>query len=31
VIKFLVRDAEVGRFGTFLMPFTVPNLKKVEQ
>ena len=26
VIKFLVRDAEVGRIGTFLMPFTVPNL-----
>jgi VWFA-related protein len=26
VIKFLVRDAEVGRIGTFLMPFTIPNL-----
>jgi len=31
VIKFLVRDAEVGRIGTFLMPFTVPNLNKEEQ
>ena len=26
VIKFLVRDAEVGRIGTFIMPFTIPNL-----
>ena len=31
VIKFLVRDAEVGRIGTFLMPFTVPNLNNEKQ
>ena len=31
VIKFLVRDAEAGRIGTFLMPFTVPNLNNEKQ
>jgi hypothetical protein len=28
VLKFLVRDAEVGRIGTYQMPFTVPNLNR---
>ncbi len=28
MIKYLVRDAETGRIGTFQMPFTVPNLNK---
>ncbi|HET8546810.1 MAG TPA: VWA domain-containing protein [Bryobacteraceae bacterium] len=27
-IKFLARDAETGRMGTWEMPFTVPNLNK---
>jgi VWFA-related protein len=27
-IKFLVRDAETGRIGTYEMPFTIPNLNK---
>jgi VWFA-related protein len=26
VLKFLVRDAETGRIGTFQAPFTIPNL-----
>ena len=26
-IKFLARDAETGRIGTFMMNFVVPNLK----
>lgn len=30
-IKFLARDAETGRIGTFETPFTVPNLNKEEQ
>lgn len=30
-IKFLARDAETGRMGTFEMPFVVPNLNKEEQ
>ena len=28
-IKFLARDNETGRIGTFAMPFVVPNLNKV--
>ena len=28
VIKFLVRDAEVGRIGTYQTSFTIPNLNK---
>jgi hypothetical protein len=28
VIKFLVRDAEAGRIGTFIANFTIPNLNK---
>ena len=28
VIKFLARDAEAGRIGTYMMSFTVPNLDK---
>ena len=28
VIKFLARDAEAGRVGTYMMSFTVPNLDK---
>lgn len=28
VLKFLVRDAEVGRIGTYQVPFTVPNLNR---
>ncbi len=31
VIKYLARDAETGRMGTFQMSFTVPNLLKEEQ
>ncbi len=27
-IKFLARDAETGRIGTYEMPFTIPNLNK---
>ncbi len=28
VIKFLARDAEVGRIGTYQRPFTIPNLNR---
>jgi hypothetical protein len=28
VIKYLARDSETGRIGTYQMPFTVPNLNK---
>jgi VWFA-related protein len=31
VIKFLARDAETGRIGTFQTPFTVPNLNREER
>ena len=31
VIKFLARDAETGRIGTFQTAFTVPNLAKEEK
>ena len=31
VIKFLARDAETGRIGTFQTDFTIPNLNKVEK
>ena len=31
VIKFLARDAETGRIGTFQSAFTVPNLMKEEK
>src|SRR5262249_27328242 len=31
VIKYLVRDAETGRMGTFQAPFTVPNLVREEK
>ena len=27
-LKFLARDAETGRIGTYLTPFTIPNLNK---
>jgi hypothetical protein len=30
-IKFLARDAETGRMGTYEMPFAVPNLNKELQ
>jgi VWFA-related protein len=30
-IKFLARDAETGRMGTFEMPFVVPNLNKEDK
>ncbi len=30
VIKFLARDAETGRIGTFQTPFVIPNLLKEE-
>jgi len=30
-IKFLARDAETGRIGTYQAPFTVPNLNKELQ
>lgn len=30
-IKFLARDAETGRIGTFEMPFLVPNLNREEK
>ncbi|MBL8229514.1 MAG: VWA domain-containing protein [Bryobacterales bacterium] len=30
-IKFLARDAETGRIGTYEMPFRVPNLNKETQ
>ncbi|MBY0505846.1 MAG: VWA domain-containing protein [Bryobacteraceae bacterium] len=29
-IKFLARDAETGRIGTYEMPFQIPNLNRVE-
>jgi hypothetical protein len=29
-IKFLARDAETGRIGTYEMPFTIPNLNKEQ-
>jgi hypothetical protein len=28
VLKFLVRDAEVGRIGTYQTSFTIPNLNR---
>jgi VWFA-related protein len=31
VIKFLARDAETGRIGTFQTGFTIPNLNKEEK
>src|SRR5204862_6227011 len=31
VIKFLARDSETGRIGTFQTPFTIPNLSKEEK
>ena len=31
VIKFLARDAETGRIGTFQAAFTIPNLNREEQ
>ena len=31
MIKILARDAETGRIGTFLTPFTIPNLNREEQ
>jgi VWFA-related protein len=31
LIKYLVRDAETGRIGTYQMNFTVPNLNKEQQ
>ena len=31
VIKFLARDAETGRIGTYQAAFTVPNLNREEQ
>jgi len=31
MIKFLARDAETGRIGTFQAPFVVPNLMKEEK
>jgi VWFA-related protein len=31
VLKILARDAETGRIGTFLTPFTIPNLNREEQ
>ena len=31
VIKYLARDAETGRIGTYQMPFTIPNLNKEEK
>jgi VWFA-related protein len=31
VIKYLARDAETGRIGTYQMPFTVPNLNKEQK
>jgi hypothetical protein len=27
-IKFLARDAETGRIGTYMMPFVIPNLNR---
>ena len=31
VLKFLVRDAETGRIGTFIKPFVIPNLNNEKQ
>src|SRR6185295_16894130 len=31
VLKFLVRDAETGRVGTYIKKFTIPNLNKEEK
>ena len=31
VIKYLARDAETGRIGTYQMSFTIPNLNKEEK
>ena len=31
IIKYLARDAETGRIGTYQMPFTIPNLTKEEK
>jgi len=31
VLKFLARDDETGRIGTYQAPFTVPNLNREEQ
>jgi VWFA-related protein len=31
MIKFLARDAETGRIGTFQTAFTIPNLNREEQ
>jgi VWFA-related protein len=31
VIKFLARDAETGRIGTYQTPFVIPNLAKEEK
>ncbi|MBI4266638.1 MAG: VWA domain-containing protein [Acidobacteria bacterium] len=31
VIKFLARDAETGRIGTYQTPFTIPNLNREVQ
>jgi VWFA-related protein len=31
VIKFLARDSETGRMGTFQTPFTIPNLSREAQ
>ena len=31
VIKYLARDAETGRIGTYQMPFMIPNLAKEEK
>jgi hypothetical protein len=31
VIKFLARDAETGRIGTFQTPFVIPNLMREEK
>src|SRR5262249_4343154 len=30
-IKFLARDAETGRIGTYMTKFVIPNLNKEEQ
>ncbi|HEX4138289.1 MAG TPA: VWA domain-containing protein [Bryobacteraceae bacterium] len=31
VVKFLARDAETGRIGTYINAFTIPNLNKEEK
>jgi hypothetical protein len=30
-IKFLARDGETGRVGSYEMPFTLPNLKRTDE